>query len=123
MAESQESINARRQRILAMKPDDRALLAEIMLKRHEQTARDIAQLQARQADTSEWLKEFAPELAPLAEVYGDAGQDPEKLAADNDRLRRLLTEAESARVEAEDRVQELHIQLTERAAGGSRGNA
>ncbi len=64
MADLQDDRAARRARILAMKPEDRALLAEIMLKRHEQTVRDIAQLRARQADTAEWLAEFAPATVP-----------------------------------------------------------
>lgn len=64
MMTSSHNPEGTRRRILAMKPEDRALLAQLMLEQHEKTVRDIALLQARQADTLEWLAEFAPDMVP-----------------------------------------------------------
>ena len=62
-----------RARILAMTPEDRAALAELMLRQRNKIPGEIAALQAEMRDLDEWLVEFAPELAPHPDQQENGG--------------------------------------------------
>lgn len=58
---------SRRARILAMSPDARAALAEVMRQQRDKAAAEIARLQAEQQQITKWLAEFAPDASATSE--------------------------------------------------------
>lgn len=53
----------RRRQILAMRPEDRGALASLIRRERDKIPGEIARLQDEQERLTQWLAEFAPELA------------------------------------------------------------
>jgi hypothetical protein len=68
MSNPEDDREARRARILAMTPEARADLATLMRRSLDKIPAQITKLQEEQKQLTDWLAEFAPDLAPVQHV-------------------------------------------------------